>query len=119
MAPGGAATYGLVVNNPGTVADSYDLAYTVATSAAAVTGAFSGTSPFAFTTACQFGTNCGATGDFRGFTLIFYADGGSGNCSTLGPTLTNTGVLQPGGLRTVCAIVTVPTVTTADRKSVV
>ena len=114
--PGGAATYGLVVNNPGTVADSYDLAYNVASSGSGVTGAFTtGAAPYAFTTVCQFGTDCTATTavDLRGFTLTFYADGGLGSCNTLGPTLTNTGVIQPGQSRTVCAIVTVPTVTQA------
>lgn len=112
VAPGGAATYGLKVDNPGTVADSYDLSYTVASSGSAVTAAFNGAAPYAFTNACQFGSACAAA-DLRGFTLIFYADGGNNNCSTLGPTLTNTGVLAPGSSKLVCASITVPTVATA------
>ena len=114
--PGGSATFGLVVNNPGTVADSYDLAYNVASSGSGVTGAFNtGAAPYAFTTVCQFGTDCtiGSGVDLRGFTLTFYLDGGLGSCNTLGPTLTNTGVITPGNSKTVCAIVTVPTVTQA------
>jgi trimeric autotransporter adhesin len=38
----------------------------------------------------------------------FKQDGGSGNCSTTGASLSNTGVINPAQNRLVCAVVTVP-----------
>ena len=43
-----------------------------------------------------------------GYAVSFYADGGAGNCSTLGTKLTNSGPLAAGTNRLVCAVVTVP-----------
>jgi trimeric autotransporter adhesin len=46
-----------------------------------------------------------------GWTVSFKADGGSGNCSTTGATITNTGTVNSGGTTpyaTVCAVVSVP-----------
>jgi uncharacterized repeat protein (TIGR01451 family) len=43
-----------------------------------------------------------------GWTVTFKADGGAGNCSTTGATLSNTGTINAGGSATVCAVVSVP-----------
>ena len=43
-----------------------------------------------------------------GWSVSFTADGGAGNCSTSGATLTNTGTLPAGGSRLVCAVINVP-----------
>jgi uncharacterized repeat protein (TIGR01451 family) len=44
-----------------------------------------------------------------GWTVVFRADGGAGNCSTVGAALPNTGTINAGANRLVCAEVTVPT----------
>lgn len=49
-----------------------------------------------------------------GWSVVFYADGGAGNCSTRGAALTNTGPLAAGTNRLVCAVVTVPATNTGN-----
>lgn len=49
-----------------------------------------------------------------GWSVAFRADGGAGNCSTAGAALTNTGTINAGAARLVCAEVTVP-VTTSNQ----
>ena len=96
--PGTVATFGLIVNNTGTVADSFDLSYNLG--AVGAGGVYSNTSPFAFTTPSQF------TGSF---VLTFYLDNGT-TCAAnqLGAAVSNTGVIAPLGLKRVCALVSVP-----------
>ena len=43
-----------------------------------------------------------------GWVVAFKADGGVGNCSTTGATITNSGSLNAASSRLVCAVVTVP-----------
>ena len=43
-----------------------------------------------------------------GWVVAFKADGGAGNCSTTGATITNSGSLNAASSRLVCAVVTVP-----------
>lgn len=81
--PGTTTTFVVVVNNTGPQPDSYNLAAsTVATFA-------SQTLP-------------------SGWTVSFLADGGSGNCSTTGATLSATGTIASGSSQTICAQVSVP-----------
>jgi len=49
-----------------------------------------------------------------GWAVVFRADGGLGNCSTVGSSLTSTGTLNAGANRLICAEVTVP-VTTSNQ----
>jgi len=42
-----------------------------------------------------------------GWTVSFYADGGAGNCSTLGGTITSTPTIAANGVAVACAVVTV------------
>ena len=81
--PATSTTFILVANNTGPVADTYNL------------GA-SNVSTFASQTLPT------------GWTVTFKADGGVGNCSTTGATITNTGTVNAGSTATVCAVVTVP-----------
>jgi trimeric autotransporter adhesin len=82
--PGTSTTFVVVTNNTGPISDSYNLgASTVST--------------FASTTLPA------------GWTVVFKADGGGGNCATTGATITNTGTVNAGASSTVCAVVTVPT----------
>jgi uncharacterized repeat protein (TIGR01451 family) len=83
--PGTTTTFIVVVNNTGPIADSYNLgASTVST--------------FASTTLPT------------GWSVTFRADGGAGNCSTTGATLTATGTINATtGYQVVCAAVSVPT----------
>lgn len=83
MVPGATSTFTLFVNNTVGAADTYDL--TVGTAV----GPFTAGIP-------------------AGWSVNFLADGGAGNCSTLGSTLTNTGVINAGANRVVCVQVTVP-----------
>lgn len=46
-----------------------------------------------------------------GWSVAFKADGGAGNCSTVGSTVTSTGTINAGSNRLVCAEVTVPATT--------
>jgi trimeric autotransporter adhesin len=49
-----------------------------------------------------------------GWTVTFKADGGTGTCSTTGATITNTGSVATGGNSTVCAVVTVPAISSGQ-----
>ena len=49
-----------------------------------------------------------------GWSVVFRADGGAGNCSTVGASLTNTGTINAGANRLVCAEVTVPVTTSGQ-----
>ncbi|WP_332775542.1 beta strand repeat-containing protein [Polaromonas sp.] len=91
--PGAATSFTLVANNTGPSPDSYNLgASTVSSFASQVLPA--------------------------GWTVSFKADGGAGNCSTTGATITNTGSVAAGGSVTVCAVVTVPAGYTAGTNDV-
>ncbi len=81
--PAASTTFVVVTNNTGPVADTYNLgASTVSTFASQIIPA--------------------------GWTVTFKADGGAGNCSTTGATITNTGTVNAGASATVCAVVSVP-----------
>lgn len=81
--PGASTTFVLQVHNTGGVADTYNLA-------ASTLDTFPITSlPI-------------------GWTVTFRADGGAGDCSSTGATLTNTGVVNAGAVATYCAVVSVP-----------
>lgn len=81
--PGASTVFTIVANNTGPSPDSYNLgASTVSTFASVTLPA--------------------------GWTVSFRADGGVGNCSTLGATITNTGSVAAGGNVVVCAVVGVP-----------
>jgi uncharacterized repeat protein (TIGR01451 family) len=58
--------------------------------------------------------NLSVTGTPAGWTVTFNADGGVGNCSTLGAAITSTGPLNPGTNRLVCALVTVPAISSGQ-----
>ena len=58
--------------------------------------------------------NLTVAGTPAGWTVQFRADGGVGNCSTVGAVLVNTGVVNAGANRLVCAEVTVP-ITTSNQ----
>lgn len=80
--PGASTTFTLVMKNTGPVADTYDLAV---------------------------GANSTLTTTLpSGWTVTFKADGGAGNCSTTGATITNTGTVTAGNSVVVCASVSVP-----------
>mgnify|MGYP001179133965 CR=1 FL=1 len=49
-----------------------------------------------------------------GWSVVFRADGGVGDCSTVGAGLTNTGTVNAGAARLICAEVTVP-ITTSNQ----
>ncbi|HZZ95012.1 MAG TPA: hypothetical protein VFE23_20805 [Usitatibacter sp.] len=80
----------LFVNNGGAVNDNFNLAATLAASSnGSVTPP---TLP-------------------AGWSVQFFADGGAGNCSSLGASISSTGTLNAGANRLVCAQVTVPSTT--------
>ncbi len=81
--PAGTAIFQLIVNNTSTVVDSYDLSYSNTDFAAGQLPA--------------------------GWAVTFHEDGGSGDCSTRGAAVANTGTIAPGGDSRVCATVTLPT----------
>jgi len=81
--PGTSTTFVLYANNRGPSPDTYNL------------GA-STSSTFATTTLPT------------GWTVTFKADGGVGNCSTTGATITATGTVAAGSNAVVCAVVSVP-----------
>ena len=82
-APGTTTTFTLVANNTGPSPDSYNLG------ASTVSSFATQTLP-------------------AGWTVTYKADGGAGNCSTTGATITNTGSVAAGGSTVVCAVVSVP-----------
>ena len=83
VAPNGTTTFTVYVNNTGPVSDSYNLA------ASTVSNFSSVTLP-------------------TGWTVVFKLDGGSGNCSTTGATVTTTPAVAAGANVVVCAVVSIP-----------
>ncbi len=81
--PGTTTTFTVVTNNTGPVADSYNLDASTSSTFASMSLP-------------------------SGWTVVFKADGGAGNCSTTGATITNTGTVNAGTSSTVCAVVSVP-----------
>jgi trimeric autotransporter adhesin len=83
--PGASTTFVLKVNNLSTVADSFNLAASTDSSFATIALPV-------------------------GWTVNFRADGGTGDCSSIGGPATNTGNVSPGvpAAVTVCAVVSVP-----------
>ena len=81
--PGASTTFTIVANNTGPSPDSYNLGASTVNTFASVTLP-------------------------AGWTVSFRADGGAGNCSTTGATITNTGTVAAGGNAVVCAVVGVP-----------
>jgi uncharacterized repeat protein (TIGR01451 family) len=49
-----------------------------------------------------------------GWTVTFKADGGTGTCSTTGATITNTGSVAAAGNSIVCAVVTIPAISSGQ-----
>lgn len=49
-----------------------------------------------------------------GWSVAFYNDGGAGTCATLGSALTNSGPIAAGANKLVCAVVTVPAVSSGN-----
>jgi uncharacterized repeat protein (TIGR01451 family) len=92
--PGTQVKFKLDVANTGVGADSYDLGFNVGNGAWTLSSTTATwTTPGALPT---------------GFQLRFFADGGAGNCSTLGASqITNTGVIAAGATKLVCAVVDV------------
>lgn len=85
IAPGGSGVFVLYVNNTSTIADSFDLTFS-----STVTPAYApGSVP----------TN---------WRVAFHADAGAGNCSTLGPVISNTATIAGGSSKLVCAKITLP-----------
>ena len=58
--------------------------------------------------------NLAAAGAPAGWTVAFRADGGAGNCTTVGASLTSTGTINAGANRLLCAEVTVPVTTSGN-----
>lgn len=81
--PGANTTFTLYVNNTGPVADAYNLAASTASNFSSITLP-------------------------TGWTVTFKADGGAGNCSTTGATITTTASVPAGSNAVVCAVVSVP-----------
>ena len=52
--------------------------------------------------------NLSTAGTPAGWSVVFRADGGVGDCSTVGASLTSTGTVNAGANRLICAEVTVP-----------
>jgi trimeric autotransporter adhesin len=81
--PGASGAFVLKVNNTSSLADTYNLAASTDSSFAAISLPV-------------------------GWTVSFRADGGTGDCSTLGTSITNTGLVNPGANFTACAVVVLP-----------
>lgn len=81
--PGTSTTFILVTKNTGPVADAYGLASS---------------------TDSSFGSQTLPAG----WSVAFKADGGAGNCTSTGATITATPSVAPGGNSVVCAVVSVP-----------
>jgi trimeric autotransporter adhesin len=58
--------------------------------------------------------NLSASGAPAGWTVSFRADGGAGDCSTVGAPITVTGTINPGQALLVCAEATVPVTTSGN-----
>jgi trimeric autotransporter adhesin len=67
-----------------------------------------GLSPDSYNLGASTVSNFGAVALPPGWTVSFRADGGLGNCSTTGATISNTGSLAAGASVAVCAIVAIP-----------
>src|SRR5947208_151984 len=80
--PATSTTFVLVANNRGPSPDSYNLAASTVSSFASITLP-------------------------AGWTVTFKADGGAGNCSSTGATVTNTGTVASLGSSVICAVVSV------------
>jgi len=89
--PGSTATFTLLVENKVGIADNYNLAA---------------------------GSTSGLAALPSGWTVAFRNDGGAGDCSTLGATITNTGTINAGASKLVCAVVTVPSTQAPTDQSV-
>ncbi len=83
VAPGASTTFILRANNTSSVADTYNLAASTDSSFAAISLP-------------------------SGWSVTFRADVGTGDCTALGSTMTNTGVVAAGANVTICAVVSVP-----------
>src|SRR5437773_2285659 len=81
--PATSTTFVLVANNRGPSPHSYNLAASTVSSFASITLP-------------------------AGWTVTFKADGGAGNCSSTGATVTNTGTVASLGSSVICAVVSVP-----------
>jgi trimeric autotransporter adhesin len=81
--PGASSSFILKANNTSSVADTYNLAASTDASFTAIVLP-------------------------AGWSVSFRADGGAGDCSSLGSTITNTGTVLAGGVFTACAVVNVP-----------
>jgi uncharacterized repeat protein (TIGR01451 family) len=88
-----ATRFKVVVNNTGFVSDSFNLSQAFAATTAA------GVTPPALP---------------AGWSVVFRADGGSGNCSTVGATVTNTGAIAAAANKQLCAEVTIPSTTSGQ-----
>jgi len=82
IAPGSSGVFKLYVNNISTVADSFDLTH-------------SKDDPFVAGTLPA------------NWTVTFHVDGGVGDCSTLGPIVSNSAVVAPSGNKLICAKVAI------------
>jgi len=89
--PGSTATFTLLVENKVGIADNYNLAA---------------------------GSTSGLAALPSGWTVVFRNDGGAGDCSTLGATITNTGTINQGASKLVCAVVSVPSTQAPTNQSV-
>lgn len=89
--PGASATFPLLIENKVGIADNYNLAA---------------------------GSTVGMAALPSGWTVVFRADGGAGDCSTVGATLTNTGTINANASRLVCAVVATPVTQTPTTQSV-
>lgn len=83
VTPGQTTSITLYVNNTGPVSDAYALAASTA-------------------------SNFSSVSLPTGWTVTFKADGGAGDCSTTGATITSTGSVPAGGSAAMCAVITVP-----------
>lgn len=83
LTPGQTTSITLYVNNTGPVSDAYALAASTA-------------------------SNFSSVALPTGWTVTFKADGGAGDCSTTGATISSTGSISAGGSAAVCAVITVP-----------
>ena len=81
--PASTTTFTIYVNNTGPVSDAYGLAASTAANFSSVTLP-------------------------TGWTVVFKADGGAGNCSTTGATISTTASIAAGSSAVVCAVVSVP-----------
>jgi uncharacterized repeat protein (TIGR01451 family) len=88
-----ATRFKVVVNNTGFISDSFNLGNAFAATTAP------GVTPPALP---------------AGWSVVFRADGGAGNCSTVGGTVTNTGAIAAGANKLFCAEVTIPATTSGQ-----